>query len=173
MACRPAIAWANRCAPVPPWPSGPSVLTGISLAVVAARGEVGGERPQPDLAVRPGTGRGRWVAACLASSIRVAPPAPSTCACIEPEISMTASILDGSLLICTLRIASSTAASAGSGAVTVTTGFIPLAVDDPGPGAPSGARNPGAQQRRRPCVPDQQADQVVRGRDGTRRRSTR
>ena len=93
------------------------------------------------------------VAACLARSILVAPPDPSTCACMEPEISMTASILDGSLLTCTLRIASSTAAVDGNGAVTITTGFMPLAVDDPWAGAPSGARNPAPCSACRPSAP--------------------
>ena len=66
---------------------------------------------------------------------------------------MMASILDGSLLICTLRIASSSAASAGNGDVTVTTGFIPLAVVDSGPADPSGARNPAFSSAALPVSP--------------------
>ncbi len=57
------------------------------------------------------------MAASLASAMRVAPLAPGTTPCIDPEMSMTASIRDGSLVTWTLLIASPIVAASGSGAV--------------------------------------------------------
>ena len=74
---------------------------------------------------------------------------------------MTASILDGSLVIWTLRIASSIVGGVRQRCRRPAPGCTPDPRWRSGPGVPSGARNPASSRAARPCVADQQADQIV------------